>query len=100
MPLYDVRRILRARKTDLTILGSAVHSVRIRCRGSCGAMEGLLRRLVDEGVRKGLIEAKSGVDGILCVYQYRRGPVFPTIERFFVVAPALAYEKEHECFGR
>ncbi len=98
--LYEVRRILRPRKTDPTKLGNAARSVRIRCRGSRSAMEGMLRRLADEGVRRGLIEAETGEDGILRIYQYRRGPVFPTVERFFVVAPALAHEKEHERFDQ
>jgi len=98
--LYEVRRILRPRKTDPTKLGNAARSVRIRGRGSRGAMDDLLRRLADEGVRKGLIEAETGEDGILRVYQHRRGPVFPTVERFFVVAPALAHEKEHERFDQ
>ncbi len=32
---------------------------------------------------------------IVRVYQHERGPVFPTVERYFVVAPALALPKEH-----
>ena len=43
--LYEVRRILRPRKTDPTKLGNAARSVRIRGRGSRGAMDDLLRRL-------------------------------------------------------
>jgi len=98
--LYEVRRILRPRKADPTKLGNAARSVRIRGRGSRGAMDGLLRRLADEGIRKGLVEAEAGEEGILRVYQHRRGPVFPTVEWFFVVAPSLAHEKEHERFDQ
>ncbi|GCE37939.1 hypothetical protein Rhow_000823 [Rhodococcus wratislaviensis] len=34
------------------------------------------------------------------LYRHRRGPVFPTIERYFVVAPALAADKEHDNFNQ
>jgi hypothetical protein len=41
-----------------------------------------------------------GADGIVRVYRHRRGPVFPTIERYFVAAPPLAADKEHDNFNQ
>ncbi|QHE73678.1 MULTISPECIES: hypothetical protein [unclassified Rhodococcus (in: high G+C Gram-positive bacteria)] len=96
--LYEVRRILRPRKSDPAKLGNAVRSVRIRGRGTEASLHTVLDRLAAEGKAKGLIERQVGEDGIVRVYQHRRGPLFPAIERYFVVAPALAAAKEHANF--
>lgn len=98
--LYDVRRILRPRKTDPTKLGNAARSVRVRTRGSRDVLHRLISRLAADGEAKGLVRPVVGEDGILRVYQYERGPTFPTIERYFVVAPGLALPKEHANFDQ
>ncbi|BCN86300.1 hypothetical protein [Prescottella equi] len=98
--IYDVRRIPRPRKTDPTKLGNAARSIRVRGRGTRQGMQGILDRLAADGKAKGLVRPVVGEDGILRVYQHERGPAFPAIERYFVVAPALAAAKEHEKFDQ
>lgn len=75
--LYDVHRILRPRKTDLTKLGNAARSVRIRGRGTRDSMQGILDGLAAAGGPRGLVRAITGDDGITRVYQHERGPRFP-----------------------
>ncbi|WP_404316439.1 hypothetical protein [Prescottella equi] len=96
--IYDVRRILRPRQSDPTKLGNAARSIRLRGRGTRQSMQSLLDRLAADGAARGLVRPVVGEDGILRVYQHERGPTFPAIERYFVVAPALAAAKEHEKF--
>lgn len=98
--IYEIRRILRPRKTDPTELGDAARSVRIRGRGPRAGMHNILGRLAADGAAQNKVRPDIGDDGILRVYQHERGPVFPTVERYFVVAPALALPKEHANFDR
>lgn len=98
--LYDVRRILRPRKNDPTKLGNAARSVRVRMRGTREEMDAILTRLTEEERAQGVLEREVSADGIVRLYRHRRGPVFPTIERYFVVAPALAADKEHDNFNQ
>ena len=98
--LYEVRRILRPRKTDPTKLGNAARSVRISTRGTRQLLQSTLDRFVVEGEAKGLVVGVKGDDNIMRLYERRRGATFPAVERFFVVAPALALEKESTHFDQ
>ncbi|ELB87910.1 hypothetical protein R1X32_08100 (plasmid) [Rhodococcus opacus] len=69
-------------------------------RGTREEMDAILTRLAKEERAQGVLEREVGVDGIVRLYRHRRGPVFPTIERYFVVAPALASDKEHDNFNQ
>ncbi|MFE5703256.1 hypothetical protein [Rhodococcus koreensis] len=98
--LYDVRRILRPRTNDPTKLGNAARSVRVRMRGTREEMDAILTRLSKEERAQGVLEREVGADGSVRLYRHRRGPVFPTIERYFAVAPALAADKAHDNFNQ
>lgn len=98
--LYDVRRILRPRKTDPTKLGNAARSVRVRTRGRRDVLHQLIGLMAADGESTGRMRPVVGEDGILRVYQHERGPTFPAVERFFVVAPGLALWKENENFDQ
>lgn len=96
--LYEVRRIIGARKGDPTVSGNVERSLRVRTTGTREELQATLVRLAADGAAKGLTTATAGDDGILRLYQHRRAAVFPTVERFFVVAPALARNKERARF--
>ncbi|MFD7010816.1 hypothetical protein [Rhodococcus jostii] len=98
--VYDVRRILRPRKSDPAKLGNAARSVRARMRGTREDMDAILARLAAEERAQGVLEREVGEDGIVRLYKHRRDSTFPTIERHFVVAPALAIAKEHTRFDQ
>lgn len=96
--IYDVRRIISARKGDSAIAGNVDRSLRLRGTGTRDELQGLLDRLAADGDARGVTTTVVGDDGIMRLYQHRRGTHFPTIERFFVVAPALAPTKERAGF--
>ena len=98
--LYEVRRIINARKGDPSKSGNVERSVRIRFTHHRDTAHASLRRLAKQGEDRGLTKTEVGEDGIMRVYQYQRGDTFPTVERFFVVAPALALRKERDTFDR
>ncbi|MHD0294319.1 hypothetical protein [Rhodococcus qingshengii] len=95
---YEVRRILRPRIADPTKLGNAARSLRIRTRGTRTLLQGTLDRLAAQGEAQRKVKSIVGEDKIMRLYQYQRGATFPTVERFFVVAPALALAKEADNF--
>lgn len=96
--IYEVRRIISARKGDPTKVGSVDRSLRVRGTGTRDKLQSLLGRLAAEGEAQGVTKTTVGDDGFMRVYQYERGSTFPTIERYFVVAPALAPRKEKARF--
>lgn len=96
--IYEVRRIISARGGDPSMAGTVQRSLRTRYTGARKILEHVIDRLAAEGAAKGAITAVTGDDGIRRLYQYQRGSTFPTIERFFVVAPALAPSKERAGF--
>lgn len=98
--LYEVRRIIAARKGDPSVSGNVDRSLRIRSRGSREVLQAHLDHLAADGTAKGLTTTAIGDDGIMRLYQRRRGTTFPTVERFFVVAPALAPRKERASFDQ
>ena len=98
--IYDVRRIISARKGDSSLAGNVQRSLRPRTTGSREELRALLDRFAADGAAKGLTATVTGDDGVMRLYQHRRGATFPTIERFFVVAPALAPRKENAHFDR
>ncbi|KXX58062.1 hypothetical protein [Rhodococcus sp. LB1] len=51
-------------------------------RGTREEMDAILTRLAKEERAQGVLEREVGVDGIVRLYRHRRGPVFPTIERY------------------
>ncbi|MDF3313348.1 hypothetical protein P3H15_51525 [Rhodococcus sp. T2V] len=63
-------------------------------------MDAIPARLAAEERAQGVLEREVGEDGIMRLYRHRRGSTFPTIERHFVVAPALAIAKEHGNFDQ
>lgn len=65
--IYEIRRILRPRKTDPTKLGNAVRSVRIRGRGPRAGMHNILGRLATDGAAQNKVRPDIGDDGILRV---------------------------------
>lgn len=95
---YEVRRILRPRMADPTKLGNAARSLRIRTRGPRTLLQGTLDRLAAQGEEQRKVKSIVGEDKIMRLYQYQRGATFPAVERFFVVAPALALAKEADNF--
>lgn len=96
--IYDVRRIISARKGDPTMPGNVDRSLRPRYTGTREPLQSDLDRLAVDGEARGATTAITGDDGIMRLYQHQRGSTFPTIERFFVVAPALAPRKEKARF--
>lgn len=96
--IYEVRRIIAARKGDPAVSGNVDRSLRVRDSGARGDLHARLERLAADGAAKGVTTAVTGDDGIMRLYQHQRGSTFPTIERFFVVAPALAPRKEKARF--
>ena len=96
--LYEVRRIISARKGDPAVSGNVDRSLRIRGTGTRDDLQTRLDRYAADGTAKGLTTTVVGDDRITRLYQHQRGPIFPTIERFFVVAPALAAHKEKSHF--
>lgn len=98
--IYEVRRIISARKGDPTKAGNFDRSLRLRSTGTRDEMQFHLDRLAADGAAKGLTTTIIGDDGIMRLYQYQRGATFPTVERYFVVAPALAPRKEKVNFDK
>ena len=96
--IYDVRRIISARKGDSLVSGNVERSLRVRSRGTRDVLQAHLDHLAADGTAKGLTTTVVGEDGIMRLYQRQRGSAFPTLERFFVVAPALAPNKERARF--
>lgn len=93
--LYEVRRILRPRKDDPTRMANAARSVQRIAVGSRAYATLLLR---DAGAAVKGADLIVGDDGIERVYMRTRGATFPTREHFFVIAPAVVADKEHEKF--
>ncbi|MGB3675861.1 MAG: hypothetical protein WA988_15620 [Candidatus Nanopelagicales bacterium] len=96
--IYEVRRIISARKGDPSVSGNVDRSLRLRGTGTREELQVRLERFAAEGAAKGVTTTAIGEDGIMRLYQHQRGETFPTIERFFVVAPALAPRKEKARF--
>lgn len=96
--IYDVRRIISPRKDDPTVSGRVERSLRIPGTGTRDSLQSALDRLAAMGEAQGVTTTVTGEDGIMRLYQHQRGTTFPTIERFFVVAPALALRKERKGF--
>ncbi|OUS97458.1 hypothetical protein CA951_03395 [Rhodococcus sp. NCIMB 12038] len=96
--IYEVRRIISARGGDPDVAGNVQRSLRLRCTGTREMLQDVLDRLAADGAAKGVTAAITGDDGIMRLYQHQRAATFPTIERFFVVAPALAPTKERAGF--
>lgn len=90
--IYEVRRILRPRKDDPTKMANAARSVRRHSSGTRGQM---LRTL---SATASLESLDVGEDGIVRSYLRRRGATFPTTEHFYVVAPDVVDDKQHEKF--
>ncbi len=86
--LYEVRRILRPRKTDPTKLANAARSVRALETGTRLAMTRLLE---DQGGR-------WEPDGFHRFWLRERGDGFPAVEHFLTVAPAVVHDKQHDKF--
>lgn len=98
--IFDIRRIISARKSHPTKIGNVDSSLRIRGTGPRDTMQGLLNHFAAEGDARGLTTTIVGEDGIMRLYQYQRAATFPTIERYFVVAPALAHREETARFDQ
>ncbi|PZU04739.1 MAG: hypothetical protein DI630_00890 [Gordonia sp. (in: high G+C Gram-positive bacteria)] len=96
--IYEVRRIISAREGDVSVSGNVDRSLRIRATGTRHELQARLERLAEDGAAKGVTTTVCGGDDITRLYQHQRGAIFPTIERFFVVAPALAPRKEKARF--
>lgn len=92
--LYDVRRVWFARRDGSGKKGSSARSIRILARGSAVGMHKLCRTMA---VAKGG-EHPVTEDGVMRTWILRQGPTYPTAERFLVVAPADADEKERPSF--
>jgi hypothetical protein len=87
--VYEVRRVLRPRRTDPAKLGNAVRSVRRRFTGSRAAARAELAAIARR--HGGYVDAG---DGHGRVWLRRRALTLPTAERFFVAAPATVADKD------
>lgn len=86
--LYEVRRLLRARRDDPTRAANASRHLRILTTGDREAMRHALRRQADR--RGGQIDAHDGIERL---WLRRRADRFPCREHFLVAAPVGAVEK-------
>ncbi|UPW04286.1 hypothetical protein M1C57_22265 [Rhodococcus pyridinivorans] len=75
--IYEIRRILRPRKTDPTELGDAARSVRIRGRGPRAGMHNILGRLAADGAAQNKVRPDIGDDGNLACLPARTRPGVP-----------------------
>ena len=95
--LYEVRRILLPATSDPSRFGRGMRQTAVVASGSHREMVDRLRRLPDGE----LDPAEPGEgSGIWRRYARRRGPGFPTVEQFYVVAPAGIDAKSRPDFDR
>ena len=92
--VYEVRRILRAKKSDPSKMAAPARSVRTVARGPRSEM---LASLAGLGVQRGLPVIVAD-DGIGRVWVRVQGEGFPTSEHFLVVAPDGVLDKQHANF--
>lgn len=93
--VYDIRRVFHAKRTDPTKKGSSARSVRRLFTGSPVACFNRLRALALE------LGGETPVtqDGIMRAWiNHQHDGDYPRIERFLVVAPSLAIDKERASF--
>jgi len=86
--LYEVRRLLRARRGDPTRAANASRHLRILATGDRDEMRQALRQQAAR--RGGRVDAHDGIER---VWVRRRADRFPCREHFFVAAPVGAVEK-------
>jgi hypothetical protein len=87
--IYEVRRILRPRKTDRTKMANASRAVAAIAAGTREQIHVQLADLAAETSR----DVVTDEHGIGRVYLRTRANVFPTIEHFYVVCPAVVKDK-------
>lgn len=92
--LYEVRRILRARKDDPTKMANASRSVKAIAAGTRAEMLAEIDQLANELDSPVTV----GDDGIGRLYVRTREPGFPTVEQFYVACPAVVLDKQHDRF--
>ena len=97
--LYEIRRVLRPRRDDPTRLANAARSVRRRAAGDRGQMAEVIEQME---ARTGRWLQRMGSDGIRPMYHRlwlrQRPDVYPGVEHFFTVAPAVVDDKQHKNF--
>jgi hypothetical protein len=87
--VYEVRRILRGRKDDPTKFANASRAV---VAISTGSRTEMLAELPDLAASVAA-DIQVGEDGISRIYTQTRAGSFPTVEKFYVVAPAVVKDK-------
>lgn len=87
--VYEVRRILRPRQDDRTKMANASRSVAALATGTREQMHATLAELAKQTGR----DIVTDEHGIGRVYLRTRADVFPTVEHFYVVCPAVVKAK-------
>lgn len=87
--VYEVRRILRPRRDDRTQMANASRSVAAIATGTREQMHTTLAELAGQTGR----DIVTDEHGIGRVYLRTRASVLPTVERFYVVCPAVVKDK-------
>ena len=87
--IYEVRRILRPRKNDSTKMANASRSVAAIATGTREQMHAQLAALAEQTARVIVIDEH----GIGRIHLRTRAALFPTIEHFYVVCPAVVRDK-------
>lgn len=92
--IYEVRRILRARKDDPTKMANASRAVTAIASGTREEMAAELAALAVELDTP----AETDAHGIDRIYVRTRAELFPTVEQFYVVCPAVVKDKQDAKF--
>ena len=92
--IYEVRRILRPRRHDRTKLTNASRSVAAIATGTREQLRAQLAELAEQLGR----DVATDEHGIGRVYLRTRARVYPTIEHFYVVCPAVVKDKRASRF--
>lgn len=93
--VYEVKRVYRPSATDPGKVANSARSIKKHAAGPRARLTAALAARVRElGVKA------DDADGIYRVYEQRREGNRPGVERFLVIAPAYALEKEHQSFGK
>jgi hypothetical protein len=87
--IYEVRRILRPRRHDRTKMANAARSVAAIATGTREQLRAQLAELAEQ-LGRDLATDEHGIDR---VYLRTRASLFPTVEHFYVVCPAVVKDK-------
>lgn len=92
--VYEVRRILRPRRDDRTKMANASRSVAAIATGTREQMHTTLAEIAEQTGR----DVATDEHGIGRVYLRTRAAVFPAVEHFYVVCPAVVKDKHARHF--